>query len=231
MFRILSIIPLAGMMIATSTVALARDITDFAKTCAEVINEPQRLHVRLAAVSRFDEAVVAHARQEVETIWKPYQIEIVWSDDTTEATATNADLVVEFVPTLPTHRAEAVAWVLFNAGHPLPVARVSIPAAYRLLAAAKSWFDGRPLTQSANVTRNMALGRIVGRALAHEIGHFLLASPHHTREGLMRAVIDADQFVRPGLGLFRLEDQDVRGLRTARLADCESARTMSSTAP
>jgi hypothetical protein len=31
------------------------------------------------------------------------------------------------------------------------------------------------------------MGRVLGRALAHEIGHFLLRSRNHSKVGLMRA--------------------------------------------
>jgi hypothetical protein len=31
------------------------------------------------------------------------------------------------------------------------------------------------------------MGRVLGRALAHEIGHYLLRSPDHSVTGLMRA--------------------------------------------
>src|SRR5262249_38669928 len=117
--------------------------------------------------------------------------------------------------------AAAIAWVLFNAGRPLPLARVSIPAAYRLLANAKSWFNGRPVTESALKVRNMALGRIIGRALAHEIGHFLLASQQHSRNGLMRRMIEAAQSVPPTLGLFRRADDDIPPLHAPRIAGCD----------
>jgi hypothetical protein len=63
---------------------------------------------------------------------------------------------------------------------------------------------------------------VIGRALAHEIGHYLLASRLHAKSGLMRAVLDNDDLVRPdALYLFRLEDGDVRALRAARLANCQ----------
>jgi hypothetical protein len=62
---------------------------------------------------------------------------------------------------------------------------------------------------------------VMGRAVAHEIGHYLLASRDHTKSGLMRVALDADDLVRPGgVHSFRLEDDDVRALRAARLASC-----------
>jgi hypothetical protein len=60
--------------------------------------------------------------------------------------------------------------------------------------------------------------------LAHEIGHVMLASRSHSRNGLMRAMIDAEQFVRPGIELFGLDTADVRNLRAVQLASCKLAR-------
>jgi hypothetical protein len=42
--------------------------------------------------------------------------------------------------------------------------------------------------------RELLLGRAMGRALAHEIGHYLLASKLHTARGLMQATHSASAF-------------------------------------
>lgn len=39
------------------------------------------------------------------------------------------------------------------------------------------------------------IGRARGRALAHEVGHYLLRSKLHTLRGLMRAVLSGDEFL------------------------------------
>jgi hypothetical protein len=38
---------------------------------------------------------------------------------------------------------------------------------------------------------------VLGRAVAHEIGHYLLATATHANRGLMRASIDASEFADP----------------------------------
>jgi hypothetical protein len=56
-------------------------------------------------------------------------------------------------------------------------------------------------------------GQVLGRVLAHEIGHYILRSPHHERAGLMRAVHWTTEFSDPaGLG-FRLTQWDADRLR------------------
>src|SRR5262245_33185011 len=42
--------------------------------------------------------------------------------------------------------------------------------------------------------RETLLGRAMGRALAHELGHYLLASKAHTSKGLMRARRTSSEF-------------------------------------
>ena len=51
--------------------------------------------------------------------------------------------------------------------------------------------------------RETLLARAMGRALAHELGHYLLASKVHTQSGLMKAVLTAVELFMP----------DARGLR------------------
>lgn len=53
--------------------------------------------------------------------------------------------------------------------------------------------------------RELMLGRAMGRALAHELGHYLSASKVHTPNGLMRAVHTAAEFFGPEIGRFALD--------------------------
>lgn len=49
------------------------------------------------------------------------------------------------------------------------------------------------------------LGVVLGRAVAHEIGHYLLRTGTHAREGLMRASIDVQEFADVRSRAFRLD--------------------------
>jgi hypothetical protein len=64
--------------------------------------------------------------------------------------------------------------------------------------------------------RETLLARAMGRALAHELGHYLLASKLHTQRGLMKATLTAVELFMPDQGPFRI-DQAQRGAVTARL--------------
>jgi hypothetical protein len=52
--------------------------------------------------------------------------------------------------------------------------------------------------------QEQTLARVLGRALAHEIGHYLLASPAHTATGLMRATQSIQSLVKDDVSAFTL---------------------------
>src|SRR5258708_37039209 len=61
--------------------------------------------------------------------------------------------------------------------------------------------DRMPLAE-----RQLLLGRAMGRALAHEMGHYLLSSKAHTATGLMRARITATEFFGNDPRRFQLDN-------------------------
>jgi len=78
------------------------------------------------------------------------------------------------------------------------VAVASIEAAERVLATAAR-------ADEPTALHDRRLGVILGRALAHEMGHYLLNTPGHARRGLMRASIDARDFADLRSGAFFLD--------------------------
>lgn len=94
------------------------------------------------------------------------------------------------------------------------IALASISAALRIV-------DEHPERQLLDISamRQYKLGVVLGRAVAHEIGHYLLESNSHSAYGLMRASIDAREFADLRTGAFRLdrESQAHLAARTARI--------------
>jgi hypothetical protein len=52
--------------------------------------------------------------------------------------------------------------------------------------------------------RDQLFGRVLGRVLAHEIGHYVLRSPRHTADGLMRPLQLAAELMSPSRHRFTL---------------------------
>lgn len=125
--------------------------------------------------------IVTRALTEARAIWRDAGVQIEWRKD--DGTASR-DLHVVFGDF---HRHSApgdvpIAWIDAIDGVPVNVIHVSREAANELLEA-----DGRVPSEMKEIPAATTefLGRALGRALAHEIGHYLLRSRDHDRRGLM----------------------------------------------
>jgi hypothetical protein len=58
--------------------------------------------------------------------------------------------------------------------------------------------------------------RLLGRAIAHELGHYLLATREHSERGLMRAAFDRRDVLADDLSRFRLEPEQAAALHGRR---------------
>jgi len=86
----------------------------------------------------------------------------------------------------------ALGWIVFDDGSPEPEIYLSYDNSVAYLEGARGivgLVDRMPIAE-----RETLLGRAMGRALAHEIGHYLLASKTHTARGLMQATHTASEF-------------------------------------
>lgn len=215
-------------IVATSPPPATRTAAD-TRPCDDAIRDPQPLRIRIASQPDVDEDVLAQARIEVEMIWRPYGIAVVWQrawwNDTDGPQPVLFVHIVD-TPARVDNAEHTLAWLVFADGRPLPYARVSLPAAMRRVATA-SLFEGKSLADAPREVQRQALGRVIGRALAHEIGHFLLGSTEHASVGLMARMIEGPLLVHPGRGYFTLTRVEVRALRAARLDRCERARQAS----
>lgn len=97
---------------------------------------------------------------------------------------------------------------LLRDGEGRPLAIASVAAARRVVRAAR-------LASEPAVLTDRRVGVVLGRAIAHEIGHFLLDTTGHARRGLMRARIEADEFVDLRTGGFGLDDEAAVRARSA----------------
>jgi hypothetical protein len=193
--------------------------------CAEVVGDRQRLRVRLVPAKNVDDAMLNSIKAEVSALWRDYSVDIIfegaWSADDPDR---KLDLFVYFVDrelTTPARRgASAVAWIMFVDGAPSQMISVSLAAADRLVKDAP-YLDARPMRMAPYDMQRALVARMAGRALAHEIGHYLLASSTHAVDGLMRPLISPAEFTRIGRQHLRLMPDDVRRLRTSRQTDCQ----------
>src|SRR5439155_20334682 len=81
----------------------------------------------------------------------------------------------------------ALGWIVFD-GPDAPAHEIYLSYENALAYMAGSRAVVGAIEQMTVLEREMKLARAMGRALAHELGHYLLASKLHTPGGLMQAV-------------------------------------------
>lgn len=92
------------------------------------------------------------------------------------------------------------------------IARVSLDEAERIAVRHRLWSAGQ------SHLRDLQIGVVIGRAAAHEIGHYLLDTSTHAAGGLMRATIDDTEFADLESDAFDLDTEASAWVRQ-RLAD------------
>ncbi len=169
---------------------------------------PVRLHVGLTTSMTLPDGVRAVVMREARDIWKDEGVEIAWD---AFAPASPGIRVLVVSASGASSQGAGHQWPvaeLLRDGHGAPIAVASVSAARRVLDAAD--LAGGPAALVAE-----RLGVVLGRAVAHEIGHYLLNTAAHARHGLMRARIDARDFADLRDGGFGLDDDAALWARLA----------------
>lgn len=165
---------------------------------AQTAAAPALFWVTLSTTEALPEAVRTVVADEVEAIWAREGVTIVW--EPMPLAGASAGMRVLVVST---------AGGASDRGHHWPVAELlhdggGGPLAVASVAAARRVLETAGLVGEPEALADRRLGVVLGRAIAHEIGHHLLATASHSRRGLMRARIEAHEFAdlrRIGFGL------------------------------
>jgi hypothetical protein len=191
--------------------------------------------VRVAAVPVVSEWVSTRelevAKREVTRLWAPYGVSVIWLQrhaDCLTPPAPDFCLYAIFEKQLRQLRRwtarPSLGQVDFLAdGTPHPEIRVGYTTVVEVLA---GWDRRRFGPDSPKAVRTEGVGRAIGRVLAHEIGHVLLASPAHAGKGLMRRSFPPQELAGLSADPFSLTPTDEASLivRTARLNAAQVVR-------
>lgn len=128
---------------------------------------------------------------EAAAIWKPLGVSVQDSRHAANSTCVReVHLFITDDPPRTYASDERLGWIRFGSnGEPESLIHLSRTAAFDLMAASAT------LRERPDAYREIVLGRMLGRALAHELGHYLSASKRHTQGGLMRAQWSTDLLV------------------------------------
>jgi len=134
--------------------------------------------------------IVSDALEEAASIWSTVGIAVQWRRVDPSIARDSPSLIVIVDDEIGASRDDGVSlgWITFARGLPERTIHLSRSNGARLLATVNKYSSLPTRAQETLV------GRALGRALAHEIGHYLLQTPAHSPVGLMRARRSVDDF-------------------------------------
>lgn len=152
------------------------------------------------------ESLVNRICAEAESIWWPAGITFEWRriTSTTAARTWWLDVTIDEQQQdrRPMPGRAALGWIAFTAVGPQPSIHLSRSNAEDLLRRTPGVED------KTIASHETLLGRALGRALSHELGHYFLSSNAHTPHGLMQAVRASEDFFRMGRDGFELTAEE-----------------------
>jgi hypothetical protein len=152
---------------------------------------------------------------EAARIWAPYGVTLCWSDDRDNCSGVQVHLRVLLAedPPPPPRAAQGslLGWIWFRGSEPGADVVLSVNGARSLVSDAR--VGDRPLAALPASVVDSHLPRAVGRALAHEIGHFVLRDRTHVRGGLMASRFTPDEVTFAPPAAFRLPPEAARWVR------------------
>jgi hypothetical protein len=126
---------------------------------------------------------------EADAIWAPAGISLDWRRVTANAAERwRLDVTIDDTQHDDQEWRAALGWITFRGDSVQTSIHLSRASVERLFLRTAGH------TQTLLQTHEVLLGRALGRALSHELGHYLLQSKGHTTRGLMRATWPSDEF-------------------------------------
>jgi len=175
-----------------------------------------RVQVQAEGSLAADRRMLAEIVKGAGDIWRPYaDFTFNLVEESAPLSGSLRLLITDRISTI-SDRA-SLGWIEFVDSRPSNHITVSTGAATALLNASR--WNGLPRT-----VQRTFLVRAMTRAIAHELGHYLLATREHAPHGLMRGQLTADDIMQPRKSSYRLDRAQVQQLqRGALLAQRERA--------
>jgi hypothetical protein len=139
--------------------------------------------VDVFAPREIKQAFVKEVFAEMDAIWRPAGITFTWRrvESKDAADPSRLKVAIEHGGPNPAGNHTTLGWIMFTGNEPEPSIHLSLAGVEDLLDATAD------LDNAATVRHELLIERALGRALSHELGHYLLETKVHTPRGLMRA--------------------------------------------
>jgi hypothetical protein len=151
-------------------------------------------------------------QSELRRIWEPYGVKLHSQEELRRAllTARSVRVVIGDIQGAIPPDVESttnLGGVVFHGVAPRNILYASLDGVRQMLRPAM--FRGVPFTACPRTLQDHLVARALGRTLAHELGHFLLAARQHTRRGLMRPIYSWSELLAADVSAFRLEPTQI----------------------
>lgn len=210
-------------MLITTSLAVAAFTTAVAAAATSTSSVPP-LVIRVAVESDAPASLVSRALAEADAVWRASGITFIWDrvpakaasrfDQNRGGAAGGLRVVIGNSRGAVHEGRMPLGWIQFDSDSPAQEIYLSYRNAVDFMA--DSTMVVGVLSRMPALEQEFNLARAMGRALAHELGHYLLASKAHTRGGLMQASHTAHEFFGYARNGFRV-DAAQRQLIAARL--------------
>ena len=169
---------------------------------AIAVTPPTPISVAVTAPARLSESLLQRIFAEAEAIWEPVGITFDWHPvvSTERPREWQLALTIENPHDRLAEWQAPLGWISFAARTPDCRIHLSQASAEELVRRTPTALD---IMFSAH---ERLIGRALGRAFSHELGHYILQSKEHTPQGLMRATWPSEQLLsvdRSGFELSR----------------------------
>ena len=159
------------------------------------------------------------AIEEAAVIWRPYGIDVravTWDRPSIDTIR----LMVRVVGSRTADvTAGAIGSIAFAQETPRPYVTLFADDAWKMITAA----EGEGVRAWSPAYHDRIEGRTLGRALAHEVGHYLLRMRGHSGSGLMRAEHSIPSLIANDRHPFRLSPRDAANLAVRLAVDLRPA--------
>ena len=153
-----------------------------------------RLRIGINGAAAISPVLAPEIRRVVDEVWNPYGVEMEWSASPISVAPRDADFVILVrLEPIASAAQTGLGAVIFGPTGPARTIQLSASTAIRWIRESRyPSFSDQQLLQIRNVAR--AVGALLGRAAAHELGHVLLSTKAHAKVGLMAPVYTVDQY-------------------------------------
>jgi hypothetical protein len=194
------------MLNALSVISLAAIVAAGAESPASPARPTNALPpigITVVAGHGVEPALVARILAETDLIWRGSGFSFIWQRDGGLPSALR--VTIDDEPTVQLDGQTTLGWIHFD-GRAVPEPEIHLSYANAVQLLEQSAGVVGDASHMPRAQREILLSRAMGRALAHEMGHYLLASKAHTAKGLMATKRSATDLFSAERTHFQIDD-------------------------